>query len=532
MKKLIRFSMIALVLTLGLLLTAQEAHASGETFIVTNMDTNQTYSTTSPVTIMDNEAEEFGVFDALNGMSFLFSTTDMTATFQVDTGKWELSYLSGGNYVTYHTDIFSFMIDGNTVTVSTTSGPVTMNIFKVSINKREGISGQENFVTNVDDAKPLSYFINYFEAWDNVDGDLTSSIYVVTDNYTPNMSVLGAHSVTLGVTDSSSNESTFTFTVNVVDITNPVITGNSTKVQVSYTQTFNITSFKSTLVATDNYDSLTNTNIVIASDGYTSNKTSLGTYNIVFEVTDSSGNTATFTKQIEVIDDIAPMFSGPSTITKPTGSILTVNDIKSDITASDVKDGNRTSYITVKEDNYTGFGDRVGSYTIIFEVSDTKGNTATHTVTVNVTDDIPPVWYVKDGASIVLAEGMSLNRTQIITLLEATGQISVSSTSEITFFQDEYSGNEETPGVYMMGFNFEDASGNESVHNFAITVLSGEGTDPITVEPDTDLGDLVWAFIITPLGIVVTFIIVSATVIIIKIKYFPKKKGKKRNNKK
>jgi hypothetical protein len=249
-------------------------------------------------------------------------------------------------------------------------------------------------------------------------------------------------------------------------------------------------------------------------------------------VTDSSGNTATFTKQIEVIDDIAPMFSGPSTITKPTGSILTVNDIKGDITASDVKDGNRTSYITVKEDNYTGFGDRVGSYTIIFEVSDTKGNIATHTVTVNVTDDIPPVWYVKDGASIVLAEGMSLNRTQIITLLEATGQISVSSTSEITFFQDEYSGNEETPGVYMMGFNFEDASGNESVHNFAITVLSGEGTDPITVEPDTDLGDLVWAFIITPLGIVVSIIIVSAAVIIIKVKFFPKKKGKKRNNKK
>lgn len=528
MKKLIRLSMITLVLTLSILLTAQTAHASGETFIVTNLDTNQTYNTTSPVSIMDNQGEEFGVFDGLNGMSFLFSTTDMTATFQVDSGKWELVYLSGGNYVTYHTDIFSFIVDGNTVTVGTDSGPITMNTFQVSINKREGISGQENFVTNVDDAKPLSYFINYFEAWDNVDGDLTSSIYVVTDNYTPNMSVLGAHSVTIGVTDSSSNESTFTFTVNVVDITNPVITGNSTKVQVSYTQTFNITSFKSTLVATDNYDTLSNTDIVIKTDGYTANKTSLGTYSIVFEVTDSSGNKATFTKQVEVIDDIAPMFSGPSTITKPTGSILTVNDIKGDLTASDVKDGNRTSYITVKEDNYTGFGDRVGSYTIIFEVSDTKGNIATHTITVNVTDDIPPVWYVKDGASIVLAEGMSLNRTQIISLLEATGQISVSSTSQVTFFQDEYSGNEETPGVYMMGFNFEDASGNESVHNFAITVLSGEDTDPITVEPDTNLGDLVWAFIITPLGIVVSIIIVSTIVIVIKVKFFPKKKGKKR----
>jgi hypothetical protein len=532
MKKLIRFSMIALVLTLSLLFTAQEAHASGDVeIIVQDLMTMQTYNGSLNMDVVPNSGT-IEIVDVVNNYSYLFTTTHLIVSYQSDTGKFQLQYLDGASYVTYPIDIFSFVASGDSVNVTGDGFSHTSSAFQFSINKREGISGQENFVTNVDDAKPLSYFINYFEAWDNVDGDLTSSIYVVTDNYTPNMSVLGAHSVTLGVTDSSSNESTFTFTVNVVDITNPVITGNSTKVQVSYTQTFNITSFKSTLVATDNYDTLSNSNIVIKSDAYTSNKTSLGTYNIVFEVTDSSGNTATFTKQIEVIDDIAPMFSGPSTITKPTGSILTVNDIKSDITASDVKDGNRTSYITVKEDNYTGFGDRVGSYTIIFEVSDTKGNTATHTVTVNVTDDIPPVWYVKDGASIVLAEGMSLNRTQIITLLEATGQISVSSTSEITFFQDEYSGNEETPGVYMMGFNFEDASGNESVHNFAITVLSGEGTDPITVEPDTDLGDLVWAFIITPLGIVVTFIIVSATVIIIKIKYFPKKKGKKRNNKK
>jgi|GEM_PF-1893812 len=531
MKKMLKFLVITLVLTSSLLITVQTAHASGETFIVTNLDTNQTYDTTSPVSIMDNEAEEFGVFDALNNWSFLFSTTDMTATFQSDTGKWELTYLNGGSYVTYYMDIFSFVIDGNTVTVGTQSGPVTMNVFQVSINKREGISGQENFVTNVDDAKPLSYFMDYVSAWDNVDGDLTSSIYVITDNYTANMSVLGSHTVTLGVTDSSNNESTFSFTVNVVDITNPVITGNSTKVQVSYTQTFNITSFKSTLVASDNYDSLSNSDIVVKTDGYTANKTNLGTYTIVFEVTDSSGNKSTFSKQVEVIDDIAPMFSGPTSITKPTESILTVNDIKGDITASDVKDGNRTSYITVKEDNYTGYGDRVGSYTIIFEVADTKGNIATHTVTVSVTDDIPPVWYIKDGASIVLSAGMSLNRTQIISLLEATGQISVSSTSQITFFQDEYSGNEETAGVYMMGFNFEDASGNESTHNFAITVLEDENTDPITVEPTESLGDLILGFILTPIGAIITLVFVTILIVFIKSKMKPKGKKRRKNRK-
>lgn len=530
MKKLIKFLTIALVLTSGLFMTTtQTAHASGEVeIVVQDLDTGLTYTGVTTMALINANAQTFEVLDAINNQSFLFSTSDLIATYQEDTGKFELRYLDGATYSTYPIDIFSFIAAGSNISVETESGAVTMNAVQVSINKREGISGQENFVTNVDDSKPLSYFMNYISAWDNVDGDLTSSIYVVTDNYTANMSVLGAHTVTLGVEDSSNNESTFQFTINVVDITNPVISGNSTKVQVSYTQTYNISAFKSTLVATDNYDSLTNTDIVIKTDGYTANKTNLGTYTIVFEVTDSSGNKATFTKQVEVIDDIAPMFSGPTTITKPTESILTVANIKAELTASDVKDGNRTANITVKEDNYTGHGDRVGSYTVIFEVSDTKGNIATHTVTVNVTDDIPPVWYIKDGASIVLSAGMSLNRTQIISLLEATGQISVSSTSQITFFQDEYAGNEETPGVYMMGFNFQDTSGNESVHNFAITVLEDENTDPITVEPNRSFLDLLWAFVLTPLGMVVSVVGVVTVVVIFKKKMTPKKKSKKR----
>lgn len=449
MKKIIRFTLLALVFSLSLLLTAQEAHASGETFTVTDLNTSQTYDTSSSVFIYDAEGDEFGVF----GSSFLFSTTEMSASYQSDSGGWELSYLSGGSYVTYPSDVSSFTVDGSTVTINTNSGDITMNMFEVSV---------------------------YVAAVDNP----------------------------------------------------PIISGNASPVQISYTQTFSAYDFKRTLSVTDDYDSFSWLDVVINSDGYTANKTNLGTYSIIYTVTDSSWNTGTFTKQIEVIDDIPPMFSGPSTITKPTSSILSVNDIKSDLVASDDKDGNRTNYIVVNEDNYTGHGDQVGSYTITFEVNDTKGNAATHTVTVNVVDDIPSVWYVKDGASIVLAQGMVLDRTQIISLLEATGQISISATSEITFFQDEYSGNENTPGVYMMGFDFEDASGNDSTHNFAITVLSGEDNDPINLEPETNLWDLIWAFIITPLGIVLSIIFVLIAYMVIKVKYFPKKKRKKNKKRK
>lgn len=42
---------------------------------------------------------------------------------------------------------------------------------------REGISGQENFVANVDEQKPVTFFQGFLYAFDNYDGDLTSDIY-------------------------------------------------------------------------------------------------------------------------------------------------------------------------------------------------------------------------------------------------------------------------------------------------------------------------------------------------------------------
>ena len=164
---------------------------------------------------------------------------------------------------------------------------------------------KKNFAVSVDDPKPVDYFQSFLSAYDETDGDLTSSIYLMNDNYTTNKHVKGTYNIEFGVSDAAGNISSIIVKVTVGDTTKPVITGNSTKVQTSYTQTWNVATFKSTLVASDNYDTMTNANIVLDSDGYTTNKTILGTYNVVFSLTDASGNKTTFTKQVEVIDDSA-----------------------------------------------------------------------------------------------------------------------------------------------------------------------------------------------------------------------------------
>lgn len=351
-------------------------------------------------------------------------------------------------------------------------------------NYRPAISGQEEFVTSVDAPKDINYFKSTLKAIDETDGDITANIYVKTDNYTPNKSVLGRYNIVFGVKDAALNESTLEVWVTVGDFTSPVISGNSTKVQISYTQTYNISSFKSTLTVSDNYYTLNNSNIVIESDAYTSNKTSLGTYNVVFSVTDPSTNKATFTKQIEVIDDIAPVFSGPSTITKNNNANLSVSEIKAQLTATDAKEGNKTPQIVVKQDNFTGNGHKVGSYTIVFEVADSKGNKSTHTVTVNVSDKLGAVWYIQDGVSIKLVPPATLTRQQMIDLLIATGQINITSQTSFNFVYDEYTGNEKTPGVYAMSLMLRDTAGNENVHSFALVVLEADESDDTIIVDD------------------------------------------------
>lgn len=387
---------------------------------------------------------------------------------------------------------------------------------------RPAISGQENFVTSVDDARPVSFFQSYLVAIDETDGNISANIYVKEDNYTTNKAVLGTYKVVFGVKDAAQNESTLDVYITVADVTKPVITGNTSKAQISYTQTWNITNFKSTLSVTDNYATLTNSNITVKTDNYTVNKTNLGTYDVVYSVVDPSGNEGTFTKQVEVIDDIAPVFSGPTVLTKPNTSILTVNEIKSQLTATDAKEGNKTAQITVFEDNYTGNGNKVGNYTITFQVSDSKGNRATHVVTISVQDNLPPVWYIQDGVSFKIVPPATLTRQQIINLLVATNQLNINATTQINFLVDEYQGNEKTPGVYVVSIGYSDTAGNEGVHTLAITVLDDEQTTPIVVNPEPTITDKVINFVKSPFGIVLGIVAVIGIVALVS-KSKPKK---------
>lgn len=349
------------------------------------------------------------------------------------------------------------------------------------------IDGETAFVTDVDTPMLESEILTYINAWDETDGDITHLIVKVSDTYTPNMNTVGTWQIVYSVEDTAGNEATLTVHVLVRDVTSPTWSHDTKNhVEVSYTQTFDVDAYKLQLGATDNYDPSGSLVITVQSNTYTANKTVVGDYTVVYKIKDTAGNETLANVQVSVIDTVAPVFSGPTTLGKANTSVLLLSDIKAQLTANDAINGNLTASIIVISDNYTGNGHLVGSYAIQFSVSDASGNIAYHTVTVNVYDNLPPVFYVRDNFFIAVESSVSLTLEQIIDILQITGQITVDGTGgvQITTLLNEYTGNEQDAGIYAVSFRTVTPSGNESIYNVAVEVLTGDEEDPIVIDED------------------------------------------------
>ncbi len=225
-------------------------------------------------------------------------------------------------------------------------------------------------------------------AFDAHDGDLTGSI--VTTNPV-NTGVLGTYTVRYNVTDSSGNAATeVTRTVNVVDTVAPVITlVGSSPIDVEAGTVY----LDAGATAFDAGDGDLTAAIVTVNPVDTS---TLGSYTVTYNVTDSQGHPATeVTRVVNVIDTTPPVITlvGSSPIDVEAGTVY----LDAGATASDSFEGNLTAAIFAVNPVNTAL---VGTYTITYTVSDSSGNTATPvTRIVNVIDTTPPV-IALNGSSI------------------------------------------------------------------------------------------------------------------------------------
>ena len=150
-------------------------------------------------------------------------------------------------------------------------------------------------------------------------------------------------------------------------------------------------------------------------------------------------------------------------------------------TASDTVDGNLTTSIVVTNN----VNDQVsGSYTVVYDVSDTASNTAQATRTVNVVDTTPPVITLQGTSSIQVYQG------QTYTDAGATAQDSYEGnvTSDIVVTNPV---NTSNLGTYTVRYNVSDASGNAATEvTRTVTVVANNipiislSTDPLEFYPN------------------------------------------------
>lgn len=159
--------------------------------------------------------------------------------------------------------------------------------------------------------------------------------------------------------------------VNVIDKTKPQIILNGEKeINQSYKKEYQEEGYR----VEDNYDKDLDGKVKIGKQEINENE-----YDLIYTVEDSSGNEATETRKIHIIDDVAPeiKLNGSATI----NILLDSKYEEKGASAKDEKEGDLTDKIQISGNVDTS---KTGTYTINYKVSDSKGNEATKTRKVTV----------------------------------------------------------------------------------------------------------------------------------------------------
>lgn len=168
------------------------------------------------------------------------------------------------------------------------------------------------------------------------------------------------------------------------------------------------------------------------------------------------------------LDDTSPVFEGDTYFITNVNNPFTLEAILSHIVVWDDEDG----YIdpVVVEDNYSSNRNRIGSYTIKLEASDTSGNTSELVITVMVVD--------VDAPEIIGPSWFSASMTQKLTVEEIKSKYQVVDNYDtelsLSIIEDEYQANWNIPGgPYKVVLRAVDSSGNEAFKEIQISVFDG-----------------------------------------------------------
>lgn len=212
--------------------------------------------------------------------------------------------------------------------------------------------------------------------------------------------------------------------------------------------------------------------------------TTVGTYTITYNVTDSDGNDAVSQTRTYKVQDgngggnNAPVLTvDPATLQFTVGDTPTGNPILDGVTATDVEDGDLTDDIVVLDDD--GFDiNTIGIYTISYEVTDSNGAKATGTRTIAVGetqgDNIPVI--TVDPETVTLTVGDAA--PDVLNGVTADDVEDGDITADLVVSGETVDTN--TVGTYVVKYDVTDSDSNDAVQKERTYVVEEE-VDPCVV---------------------------------------------------
>ena len=323
------------------------------------------------------------------------------------------------------------------------------------------------YITDYKDTTSIEDIImNHVTALDDVDGDISHLIVITGDSYTSNLGVVGEYNVSLEVSDSSSNKASFELLIIVKDEVPPVIEGPSV-FDVDVNTIPYIDDILSALNIYDEYDG--DIGYTITHDEY-SVKTSIGSSLVSVEVIDSSGNITTKDLMIYINDFDAPVMTSDQVYNYPVEEVVTIVDVIDSINFSDNYESDIE--ILIITDLYSGNEHQVGTYFVDIELRDYTGNTSSYTLTINITDTIPPT--LSGPTSLQYGYLSDVSIQDIKEMLIVSDNIDVLGINDIYIISDELSNSDLKTGVFEVVFGVVDGSGLETTYIVTVTLIDDQ----------------------------------------------------------
>lgn len=182
----------------------------------------------------------------------------------------------------------------------------------------------------------------------------------------------------------------------------------------------------------------------------------IGTYVVTYTSFDVSGNGATTTRTVQVIDDERPeiVLSGANPMAIECGEAF----IDPGATASDPEDGERSVSTQGSVDNASP-----GDYILIYTATDTTGHSVSKSRTVAVSDTRPPVITLLGARQLTLVENTTYKELGALAEDACEGVVAIVQSGDIRT---------DIPGIYLRTYSAIDASGNMALESRTITVVA------------------------------------------------------------